>query len=335
MAKKIKTQQHKDFSLYLEFRGSSVNKGEIDMEIAGKSMLAFSRILKKYQKEVDVTGLDFSIKLKNIYPGSTGLEFVPDAVNALANLASTGAGTLFAGAYVGGKAAHILQIQEFFKGFMGTLGKQYALRVMSKGSNLVEKETKIKKDKEIAVMVSDEKGGKYELSDKEWRAYQALAPVLGDLLNLRANEVEKVSFGYKERGYKKKTGEIEYKDAKYFEPSYDSIEERQKEPFDDSRAENVTLEGRFVDYHGLAHKYFFSFQVRRDTEKYGKQKVLCIVPTEQVSKILDLLKPENERNVVVVGKATRDRENRLDKMMVESWADDTGHGSDQEKLDFA
>ena len=62
---------------------------------------------------------------------------------------------------------------------------------------------------------------------------------------------------------------------------------------------------------------------------YGKQKVLCEMPAELISPTYDLLKPENRKNVTVKGLATRDNENRLDKMKVEWYSGDPDHNPDQ------
>jgi len=323
----------KPFSVYLEFKGGAVNAGEIDPVIAGKTLIAFSRLLKKYQKDIDSSGLDFSLKLKNIYKGSSGLELVPDILQIMENLAETESMTLFAKTLVGYHAVRIFQVQEFFKGFMSTLGTQAALRVSSKGTVLSEKKSSVNDDNSISKICIDENGREYKLNEKEWKAYQVLSPILGDMVAFKSGDgVEKMSFGFKDSGKKTTTGEIVLKNTEYFEPSFDLIEERMTEPFDESKAEPVTIEGRFVDYHGMAHKYFFSFQVRRDVEKYGKKKILCLLEKESVSKVLDLLKPENAQNVILSGKAIRDKENKLDKIKIDSWVDKSGHGSNQDSL---
>lgn len=321
-----------DFSIYIEFQGESASKGEIDPYIAGKSLISFSKIVKRYQKEIDTSGANFNLKLKRIYPGSTGIEFIPDIAQALTNLAHAESASLFAKAYLGYKAAQILQIQEFFKGFMNTLGTQVALRISSRGTPLSEVSTKLENGK-IVMVVADGKGANYTLEERQWRAYQALSPIVGDLVSYKtADGIERISFGFKEGEVRSQTGEIITENTKYFEPSMDFMEERLREPFDELRAEPVTITGKFVDYYGLAHKYFFSFQVRRDIEKYGRQKILCLVVKERVSEILDLLKPENAKNVTLSGLATRDKENRLDKIKVDLWVDEQGVSSDQQEL---
>ena len=141
------------FSVYLEFQGENASHGEIDPYIAGRSLISFSKILKRYQKEVDISGASLNLKLKEIYPGSTGFEFIPDITQALANLAQAESASLFARAYVGYKAAQILQIQEFFKGFMNTMGAQVALRISSKGTALSEVEPKLENGKIMIIVV--------------------------------------------------------------------------------------------------------------------------------------------------------------------------------------
>lgn len=321
-----------DFSIYFEFNGENAQDGEIDPYIAGKSLIALSRVIKKYQKEVDTSGGELVLKLNKIYPGSTGFEFIPDVAKALASLADNDTARLFAGIYGASKAAQVLQIQEFFKGFMNTLGQQVALRVSSQGTNLREKEKNLERNEVIQVVV-DENNKEYRLTEKEWRAYRSFSPILGDLVSYGAGDkIDKVSFGFKEKNQKTKTGEIDAEGAKYFESVSDLIDERLKEPFDESRAEPVSIQGKFIDYYGMAHKYFFSFQVRKDVEKYGRRKVLCLLPKERVSAVLDMLKPENNPTVLLSGRATRDKENKLDKIKIESWTDEHGASSDQQKL---
>ena len=109
----------------------------------------------------------------------------------------------------------------------------------------------------------------------------------------------------------------------------DKLSDRLLEPFDEKKAVEVRIVGRFIDSYGLAQKYQFALQVREDVGMYGKQKVLCEMPAELISPTYDLLKPENRKNVTVKGLATRDNENRLDKMKVEWYSDDPDHNPDQ------
>ena len=109
----------------------------------------------------------------------------------------------------------------------------------------------------------------------------------------------------------------------------DKLADRLLEQFDERKAEEVRIVGRFIDSYGLAQKYQFALQVREDVGMYGKQKVLCEMPAELISPTYDLLKPENRKNVTVKGLATRDNENRLDKMKVEWYSNNPDHNPDQ------
>lgn len=127
-----------------------------------------------------------------------------------------------------------------------------------------------------------------------------------------------MKIGYKENGKDDQVAEIKYTDRDYFGTySCLSLEERMNESFDETNAKDEQIVGKFVDFYGLAHKYHFVFQARKKQDDIGKQKILCIVKEDQISKILDYLKPEFSKNVCIFGKATRDWEDKVDKIRIE------------------
>lgn len=101
------------------------------------------------------------------------------------------------------------------------------------------------------------------------------------------------------------------------------------EPFEEDKAEDVRIVGKFIDFYGLAHRYHFSFQARKEQDIYGKQKILCIVDKQEISTVIDLLKPEAKTNVCIKGKATKDREDKIDKIKVEWVNTDPDYNPDQ------
>ena len=69
----------------------------------------------------------------------------------------------------------------------------------------------------------------------------------------------------------------------------------------------------------MAQKYHCSFQARREQDRIGKQKILCILNSEkQKDEVLDLLKDREKNHIVhIFGRATRDWEDRIDKIKIE------------------
>jgi hypothetical protein len=112
----------------------------------------------------------------------------------------------------------------------------------------------------------------------------------------------------------------------------DVLARRMSESFDEQDATDETVKGQFVDFYGLAHKYKFSFQARKKQEEFGKQKILCIVEDAMISEILDLLKPENKKNICIHGKATRDQDGKLDKIKIEWFNVNPDYNPNQERL---
>lgn len=216
--------------------------------------------------------------------------------------------------------------------FFGTLGNQLALKLFSKGGRLKEVEKKIS-DGVPKVILRDIHGKIRMFSLEDWNNYQKLSYCLSDLVQLEKGKEERMEFGYRIGDENHRVASVDYSAKEYF-GSYEGgfTEEKMREPFEESVAEPIKIVGRFVDFYGLAHKYYFSFQARKEQETIGKQKILCIVQKETISKVIDYLKPENKNNVCIFGKATRDWEGKVDKVKIEWINPDENYNPNQRKI---
>ena len=226
-------------------------------------------------------------------------------------------------------------IRDFFQKFMGTLGEQLALKVLAKGGRLVEEE-KFIDDKKVKVRLRNANGKKSVVPEEAWNIYQKTNQSLNGFCNLEKGKEEEMKVGYYDAELKAKhdVSQLSYEDRAFFQDFSDPDEwaRRLSEPFDETKATETKIVGQFIDFYGMAHKYHFSFQARKEQEVYGKQKILCIVDDAEITKILELLKPENRKNVCIKGMATKDRENKIDKIKIEWVSEDLNYDPDQTKI---
>lgn len=310
-----------DSYLYMTFRGPSVDAGEMDIGQASRVFVALDKWKKQYEKEFAPDN-KFSIKLKSVEKGCTDFHFIAEAVDA---------GWLPLTIFAASKLANAPGVKDFLQEIGKELGKQVALKIASKGKTLTESAPYIKNDK---VMV-DVFSGKNKIGSMEKRSIDFCHKSnksLNDLYVLEANKITEAEVGYKIQGSDRcslATIKLTNREAFVEDNAKDKLADRLLEPFDERRAEEVRIVGRFIDSYGLAQKYQFALQVREDIGMYGKQKVLCEMPVELISPTYDLLKPENRKNVTVKGLATRDNENRLDKIKIEWYSDDANYNPDQ------
>lgn len=310
-----------DSYLYMTFRGPSVDAGEMDIGQASGVLAALDKWKKQYEKEFALDN-NFSIKLKSVEKGCADFHFIVEALKA---------GWLPMTVFAVGKLANAPGVKDFLQEIGKEFGKQVALKIASRGKTLTESAPYIENNK---VMV-DVFSGKNKIGSMEKRSidfYRKSNKSLNDLYVLEANKITEAEVGYKIQGSDRcslATIKLTNREAFVEDNTKDKLSDRLLEPFDEKRAEEVRIVGRFIDSYGLAQKYQFALQVREDVGMYGKQKVLCEMPAELISPTYDLLKPENRKNVTVKGLATRDNENRLDKMKVEWYSDDPDHNSDQ------
>lgn len=310
-----------DSYLYMTFRGPSVDAGEMDIGQASRVFAALDKWKTQYEKEFAPDN-NFSIKLKSVEKGCTDFHFIVEALKT---------GWLPMTIFATSKLANAPGVKDFLQEIGKEFGKQVALKIASKGKTLTESAPYIKNNK---VMV-DVFSGKNKIGSMEKKSidfYRKSNKSLNDLYVLEADKITEAEVGYKIQDSDKcslVTIKLTNREAFVEDNVKDKLADRLLEPFDERKAEEVRIVGRFIDSYGLAQKYQFALQVREDIGMYGKQKVLCEMPVELISPTYDLLKPENRKNVTVKGLATRDNENRLDKMKIEWYSDDINHNPDQ------
>lgn len=314
----------KEFIGYIKYFGPLVDDGSVDISKAGRSLVALDKFFKKYQKEFLKIEKDnqYILKIASVNKNCSEIIFglVELAKSTPANFALVAFGL------------ENLGVGEFGKKFFGVLGEQLALKILSKGKRM-------KNVKEFAegnnhfVILENANGDSKKVSMEQWEIYKKLNPYLSGLIQLEKGKEEKMKIGYKQKEKDIEVANVQYKEKEYFD-SYEnfSTDERLKEPFDAENAKDEKLVGKFVDFYGLAHKYHFAFQARKKQDDVGKQKILCIVDKEKISKILDYLKPENSKNVCIFGKATRDWEGKVDKIKIEWISEKEDYDPNQTKM---
>lgn len=314
--------------LYIKLNGESVNLGRADIGAAGKTLLALDKWTRAYKKANPQKDTDIQLKLGNIREGSTELQVFLDVVNTVMNspAAQFGGTAILLGNTPG--------VKDFLKKFGGTLGEQLALKIFAKGKKLTESDLFVK-DRTVRVYAVNEFGDRREVDKKQLDLYRNTSNALNGLNVVNPGKIDSVSVGYHtaSEGYSE-VGKIDEgsKDAFIDLSDPDEYARRMNEPFNEEKAKEEKIIGQFVDFHGLAYRYKFSFQARKDQDNFGKQKILCIVDEKQVSDILELLKPENKKNICISGKAIRDMENRVDKIKIDWFNENPDFNPDQTEL---
>lgn len=325
------SSQSNDY-LYIKFYGPYADDGRVDMAKAAKTLLAMDRWSKRYKKNFLKPQEDFILRAGRIEPNCTEIQIYAEFVKSLSHTAGTMVGPAI--------ATHVvfanLGLKEFFSKFMGTLGEQMALKIFSKGNEIYEKRRFIK-DNEAKVELETTTGDTKVTSLTSWEIYQDAGQQLNGICNLEEGKEEKLSFGFHDghKGTDKEVAKITYKDKDAFQDITDPdlLARRMNEPFDEKEATEVKIVGKFIDFYGLAHRYHFSFQARKEQDVYGKQKILCVVDRDEISTMIDLLKPEIKSNICIKGMATKDREGKIDKIRID-WANtDPDYNPNQLSLD--
>jgi hypothetical protein len=308
-----------NFEAYLRFSGPGVDEGSIDVEQIGKSLTSLGKVFKQYKRkvaEID-SRVDFEIKVQGLQKGSTTVQIIVEQIMATPIDES-------ASLYLFLRATGIT---EFGKQFFGTIANQLVLRWFAKGKRLKEEDPFLKENRVFIKLINIENEEKIVLLD-DWNKYKLLYRDSKGLVQL--GQDQKLTVGYKDGESKKDLVTMEYDGKQFYDSDLErSFEEIANDPFDEQNAIDCKLVGKFVDYHGLAYKYPFSFQVRRNQEEIGKHKILCMVESEDVSRIIEYLKPENSVNLCVFGKATKDYEGKIDKIKIERFSEDLDFNPDQ------
>lgn len=319
------TGKQKNAHGYVKFLGEAVEEGKISPAKAGKSLIALERFFKNYVSDVYKLEKDqkLAIKLGGIRKSCTEVQiFFEQIVPVAAPVAVT------TSLFLGAKA---IGLTEFTKQFFGTLGKQLALRILSKGKRLKEGKRFVR-GQTVFVPLTNVDGDRETVTAEDWENFKRLYPYIQGFVQLDKDETMKV--GYIEGNEQVETAVVKFSDRAYIEDSHsESIDDRIKEPFDESKAQDMKIIGKFVDYYGLAHKYHFSFQARRSQNEIGKQKILCIVDEGRISEVIDHLKPERSANMSIFGKATRDADGKVDKIKIDWISEDINFNPDQTTID--
>lgn len=299
------------FHAYIKFIGPENEDGAVDIAKAAKTMLALDRWTRKYQKDFTKEAY-IELKISAVRKNCSELDIL---IQSASSLLPVGALTA-----VGATVWKQLGFQEFCKKFMGTLGEQLVLKKILKNDKPESiSEPYLQNDKPVIDVVSKE-GKKYTVSAQSIDVYRKTHDSLNGFNTLVAGQNTEMKVGYYETPLDQRdVAVISPSDREAFSDpdSIQIMEQRLNEGFDEDKAREVTLFGRFVDYRGMATKYKFSFQARQSTKKYGRQKILCIVDDKTTeASILDLLKPQNKKNVILNGLATKSWDGSLDKLKV-------------------
>lgn len=275
-------------------------------------------MVQKIQKDFIKTDENIALRAGAIVEGSSEIQIFLDFLR-------TGHGHALVDAAVASSIFKNTGARDFLKKFMGTLGEQLALKLFAKGK-LPKEEQKFVRGGKVMVTLRNEEGSAKDIEEELWLIYKQTNMLLNGFCNLEKGAEEELLVGYYDSSDRAnhEVARLDYKDKDYFHDinDPDELARRMNEPFDEESATDMKIIGQFVDYHGLAHRYHFSFQARREQETYGKQKILCIVENEKVSQIIDYLKPENRKNVCIFGKGTKDRDGKTDKIKIEMITED-------------
>ncbi|MDR2063822.1 MAG: hypothetical protein LBQ02_03490 [Candidatus Nomurabacteria bacterium] len=320
-------KQNGDY-FYLRFKGPNADNGMLDLGKASKVLYAINRWAKKYKKEC-VNNIDFALKIGGIKRGSTELQIM---IELIEQLVSTPVAQV---AIPSMMLANIPGIKDFIKSFGKTIGEQLALKCFAKGKNLRESDLRAKKGKIVVDAVNIDNERK-EVEKKDLDFYRKSNDTLDDLFVLEEGKENTLEMGTVINGKSSAVATLSVTEKNSFVKEYssDDMERRMNEGFDDEKATEERIVGQFVEFHGLAYKYRFSFQARKEQDKYGKQKILCVVDDNKTSEILDLLKPENKKNICIHGMAVKDFMGKLDKIKIDWFNENPDYNPNQMELSY-
>lgn len=308
----------------MKYFGPAVDDGQIDIEKIGTSLIALNRIFRKFSKKE--AEKDFSLKLGKVQKNCTEVNVFLQQVTPIVQPAVTAGSILMIAKATG--------IQEFGKQFFGMLGQQIALELFAKGKSLIKKK-EIAKNGQVFVALENSLREERLFPKEIYDNLYEYAPYIKDFVQLEESKEEKMKIGYYQSSNPQDVAEIRYTEKDFFQITHSekSIEERLDEDFDESNAEERLIVGKFIDYFGMARKYHFSFQARKNIEGIGKQKILCKLKSITISEVIDLLKPENQKkNICIFGKATLDKEGKVDKIYIEWINSNENYNPDQERM---
>lgn len=321
-------KQHPENYLYINLKGPMANDGRANIGKVGKALVSLDRWTRIYKRNYLKGKSTFEIRVGGIDEGSTEIQIFFDTLSEIIN---SPVGNISAV----GIFTQIPGVKDFLKAYGKILGEHVALKKLAKGKSLRESEPYVKDGKIYVKLSNDESiGTSREVEKKSADFFRESNHTLNNIYVIEPGKEDEIRIGYHSDGAKKDTAIITAADKEsfvdYSDP--DNLARRMVEPFEEKNATEVKLIGQFIDYHTLAHRYKFSFQARKNQDEHGKQKILCIIEESKISEILDLLKPENKKNVCVSGKATKDLEGKLDKVKIDWFNEDPDYNPDQESL---
>ncbi len=301
---------------YLKFDGPTVSEGKMDASKAGSALLAVGRMFKKYCDYKGTT--DVVIKLDCVKKKCTWIQFCVG---------------LTAGAVTLHQSLKAVGLDEFLKQYWGTIAQQIALRQFSAGQRIT-KTAEVIVDSQQCVMIRNVNGDERRFLRETFETRRLYSLNIKELSLLEKGKEESMQLGYLDAGKECNLVDVKYADAGCFEYDEDvSIEARQNQEFDEENAVEMKLVGQFMNFYAMAHKYKFTFQARKNQEEVGKQYILCIIDGSKINEFIDLLKPENkERNVCIWGKATKDIDDKVDKIKISHWSYDESDDPNQQKF---
>lgn len=304
------------FHACIKFIGPENEDGAVDIAKAAKTMLALDRWARKYQKEFAHDESRIELKINDVKKNCSELDIL---IQSATTLLQTGALTT-----VGAIAWKQLGFHEFCKKFMGTLGEQIALKKVLKNDKPESVSEPYLRDGKPVIDVITKDGKTHTVSAEAIDIHRKTQDALNGFNTLVPGENTEMKVGYYDNSTQNDVVAVTPSDRSAFtDPDSSQVmEQRLDEGFSEDKAKEVTLYGRFLDYRGMATKYRFSFQARKNTKEYGRQKILCIVEDPAVeASLLDLLKPQNKKDIALNGLATKSWDGNLDKLKV-NWVNE-------------
>ena len=291
---------------YVKYKGKDFH-GSVEIGKLAKTLYALDKFSKKYQR--DILGLSkdemFKMKASDVKDGSTEIWIL-----------------IQTGMIATGILLDKIGITEYTKKYFSVLGEQAALKKLAKNKKLKEQSRKIE-GQEVIIVVENSRNETKRITPDVWENYKKLHPLLNNIVDIEKGD--EVEIGYADmNGKRHKITNITFEESKFFIPEKldeieGNMEDRLQEEFNEENSEEIKITGKFIDFFGMAQKYHCSFQARREQGKVGKQKILCILNSEeQKDKVLDLLKDRDSQNILYIfGRATRDWDDRVDKIKVD------------------
>lgn len=316
-----------EFRAYIKFIGPENDDGSVSIRKAGKTLLALDRWTDKYLKEFASNERGISINIRDVKKNCSELELVFKAAEVAIGVGATTGVIAVAWKQLG--------FAEFCKQFMGTLGQQLVLKKVLKNDKpaSVSEPYLDSGTNRVLVDIETKDGETITVPQKQVEVHRKTSGYLNGFNTLEEGVNTEMRVGYYDKDmHANDVAALKPSDKMYFyDPASDeNLNKRIQEAYDDDKAVELTLVGRFLDFYGMATKYKFSFQARKKTKQYGKQKILCIVSDENLeAQIIDVLKPNNKHDVVINGRATTDWEGNIDKIKINWVNDDPNFNPDQ------